>query len=319
MARKRGAVRKRALLWGTAGVLLWWALRSVSLADLWAAVRQVNPMLLAFLVAMNLIILWCFGGRGWLILRAMGYRIPYHRQVAYRVAAFSVNYFTPGPQFGGEPLHVYLLHHQHAVPWETATAVVAVDKLLEMTVNLAFLIVGVGVLIAFDVLPPPARLPLLAGSALLTSLPPIYFVALTREYLPLSRLAMRFGQHKALRYIARAEAQAGRLYRTHTRVMILAVGLSIATWGLLVAEYGLMTNALGMSLALPHLIAVMTAARLSFLFPIPAGLGTLEASQALAMDALGFDPTTGIAITLLIRARDILVSTAGLAITHRYA
>ncbi|NPA26042.1 MAG: hypothetical protein GXO36_00360, partial [Chloroflexi bacterium] len=54
------------------------------------------------LIALNAFILWLFVLRwGW-FLRQMGFTVPWHRLVAYRLAAFSVSYFTPGTQFGGE-------------------------------------------------------------------------------------------------------------------------------------------------------------------------------------------------------------------------
>jgi uncharacterized membrane protein YbhN (UPF0104 family) len=54
--------------------------------------------------------------------------------------------------------------------------------------------------------------------------------------------------------------------------------------------------------------------RLAFLVPLPGGLGALEASQTFALAALGFQPALGIALSLLIRARDIILGAAGLAL-----
>jgi uncharacterized membrane protein YbhN (UPF0104 family) len=59
-------------------------------------------------------------------------------------------------------------------------------------------------------------------------------------------------------------------------------------------------------------IIVLTAARLAFLSPSPGGLGTLEASQVLAMQVLGVDPALGISMSLLIRARDITFGGLGI-------
>jgi uncharacterized membrane protein YbhN (UPF0104 family) len=58
-------------------------------------------------------------------------------------------------------------------------------------------------------------------------------------------------------------------------------------------------------------VSALTAARLAFLTPLPSGLGALEASQVLAMQALGLEPTFGISISLLIRLRDILFGMVG--------
>jgi uncharacterized membrane protein YbhN (UPF0104 family) len=56
----------------------------------------------------------------------------------------------------------------------------------------------------------------------------------------------------------------------------------------------------------------MVAARLSFLAPLPGGLGALEASQMLSLRLLGQPESLGIVIALLIRFRDILFGVIGL-------
>ncbi len=308
-------------LWGVVAVLLWWSLRSVPLDDLWRTITHLNPAALAALIALNLLILWMFGGRGWLLLRALGYYIPYHRQVAYRIAAFSVNYFTPGPQFGGEPLHIYLLRRDSDVPWETALTMVAVDKLYEMTINTAFLLMGTGVLVSMDLLPGGTQKLLLAAVLALVLLPLGYFAALTRGHSPagaLMHVAERWlGTGRTVHFLERladAEAQAGRLFRTCPLVMIQALGISVLTWGLLIAEYALMLWIVGLRLSFLEIVAVMTAARWAFLAPTPGGLGALEAGQVLAMRTLGYDPALGLTISLLIRARDIAVGLFGLVL-----
>ncbi len=58
---------------------------------------------------------------------------------AYRAAANAVSYLTRGPHFGGEPLSVYLLHHQQGVSVSTAAASVALDRLLELLASFVVL------------------------------------------------------------------------------------------------------------------------------------------------------------------------------------
>jgi uncharacterized membrane protein YbhN (UPF0104 family) len=56
----------------------------------------------------------------------------------------------------------------------------------------------------------------------------------------------------------------------------------------------------------------LTAARIAFMLPSPGGLGTLEASQVLMFEVLGFNPALGISISLLVRGRDLLLGGLGL-------
>ena len=305
-------------LWGTVAVLLGWTLRGIPIGQIWATLTHIHPGTLVLLIAMNLLILWLFGGRGWVILRALGHRIPYRDQVTYRLAAFSVNYFTPGPQFGGEPLHIYLISRGQGIPWEDALTAVAVDRLFEFTVNTTFLILGLGVLISLGMVPAAAHIPLVGGIGILLALPLAYLMSLRRGIRPFAAILRhargRWGAIGGrLDGLARSEAQAARLLREHPRAMLAALGISLLTWGLLIGEYALMLWALDVRLAPRQLIAVMTAARIAFLFPTPGGLGALEAGQVLALTALGYPPAVGVSVSLIIRGRDIAVGFLGAA------
>ena len=77
-------------------------------------------------------------------------------------------------------------------------------------------------------------------------------------------------------------------------------------------EYWLMLTFVGGPVTIGQTIILLTAARIAFLLPSPGGLGTLEASQLLAFAAVGLNPAIGISLSLLIRARDILLGSVGL-------
>lgn len=131
------------LVWLTIPLLMGWALRNVPLHELGAVLGRLGALQVAALIAVNVLVMFTFSGRWWAILRGQGYSVPYLGLVGYRLAAFSVSYFTPGPHLGGEPLQVWLLHRRAGVPTVSAATSVALDRLLEMTVNFAFLALGV--------------------------------------------------------------------------------------------------------------------------------------------------------------------------------
>lgn len=85
----------------------------------------------------------------------------------------------------------------------------------------------------------------------------------------------------------------------------------------MIGEYWLTLWFSGGNFNLAQVVSALTAARLAYLLPIPAGLGTLETSQVLAMQALGADPAIGLAASLLIRARDISLGLLGLWLGSR--
>jgi glycosyltransferase 2 family protein len=307
------------LLWLAFPLLLWWVLWRIPAREILAVMSSMSLWTVLVLIAVNLSILAMFSSRWWLILRAMGYRIPYLSLAGYRLAAFGVTYSTPGPQFGGEPLQAYLLHRRSRVPGVEATASVILDRLFELLANFTFLLIGTGTILAMGLFSAQLnRWDILLPLGLL-ALPGGYLLALWKGRLPLSGIvqwaAGKFSGDRLAR-IARllhdSETQVARFFRASPGTVLQAFVLSTIVWAGLVFEFGLALHFLGVSMSFPQLIIALTAARIAFLMPIPAGLGILEASQVLAMQALGFSPAYGISLSLLIRARDVVLGGFGL-------
>ena len=142
---------RKQLLWLlaclVAGALLVWVWHSVSFAETAIMLRQLGALQMLYLVAINGLILLIQNARWWLILRGLGHKLPYLYLTGYRLAAFGLSYFTPGPLFGGEPLQAYLIVRNHSVPHTIAIAAVTLDKSLELFVNFTFLVIGVIVIL----------------------------------------------------------------------------------------------------------------------------------------------------------------------------
>ena len=139
-----GKIRKKAtwwyLLWLVIPFLLWWVLRDIQYIDIWNTINQLDFWQIVVLLAVNVIIALLIGSRWWLILLSQGYPIASLRVTAYRIVAFGISYFTPGPQVGGEPAQVYYIHDRHQVPVDSAVASVSLDKILELLANFTFIL-----------------------------------------------------------------------------------------------------------------------------------------------------------------------------------
>jgi uncharacterized membrane protein YbhN (UPF0104 family) len=85
----------------------------------------------------------------------------------------------------------------------------------------------------------------------------------------------------------------------------------------MVSEYMLIVSFLGIELQSWQTIAAWTTSWLAFLVPLPGGLGSLEASQVFTLGAFGVSAALAIGVTLLIRARDILIGGLGLLLAAR--
>jgi uncharacterized membrane protein YbhN (UPF0104 family) len=163
---------------------------------------------------------------------------------------------------------------------------------------------------------------LILYALLLLAFPCTFLVALWRGYHPLSttvklagRLLRRpFAHSHWAQALYHSEEQAIWLCHTHPRVVGIGFLISILTWVGVLGEFWLLTHMLGLSLTPLQALTSLVAARIAILLPVPAGLGTLEAGQVLAMQIVGADPSAGIAIAVVIRARDLVLGLVGLAL-----
>jgi hypothetical protein len=301
---------------------IWWSLKDISITAVVENFRQVGWQALFALILLNVFIFLLLSFRWWMMIRAQGYHISLWSIAAYRLAGFGVTYFTPGPQIGGEPVQVYLLKDRESVQLAAAAVSVTLDKLVELIANFSFLVFGAGLLVFNGMLNYPTSWSLIIIPLVLLTVPILYFVALRAGHHPITATLERINvpilgliKEKGWGAVLEdVETQAARFSRDHMPVLFFAALLSVGIWALMVFEFGWMLRFLGVQLEPLQVLLALTAARIAFLMPIPAGLGTLEASQVLAMGLIGVNPLIGIGASLLIRARDILFGVVGLGL-----
>jgi hypothetical protein len=308
------------VLWGLIAIVLWWALRGVPYPDIVQTLGRLSPAQLAVILLVNLLVVSVFTGRWWVILRAQGESVSFPALVAYRLAGFGISYFTPGTQFGGEPLQASLVHRRESVPVPVAGASVALDRAIDLLGNATFLMFGVVVSLRLNLVPASAEIAVIALAAGLLSVPLLYLAAARRGITPVTafllrlpeRLKSRSGFARWQTAVEAMEAQIVDFCGRRPRDLTLAMAFSLASWLAILAELALMLRFLDLRLTPLETIGVLTASRLAFLVPVPGGLGALEASQILALTALGYSRAEGLSLGLLIRARDLAFGGAGL-------
>jgi glycosyltransferase 2 family protein len=320
-----------ALIWAGALILLVMALRNAPLEQIAAVLSRLGAWQIAVLVLVNGVIILLLNARWWLLLRSFGQPVPLMSLVAYRLAGSAVSYFTPGPQFGGEPLQVHLLHRRQSVPLTTAVSVVFFDRLVDLLANFTFLMIGCAVIILSNLAAGWFNGAIWAASFGLFAFPLLHLGALRQGRQPASWLIAWFAGRltswflnrlpaggliaflqKASEITGQSENQIAVLLRERPAVLLRMVGLSALVWSGMIFEYWLCLHFTGITANPVETLSALTAARLAFLLPFPAGLGALEASQSLAAQVLGWGAASGIALSLIIRARDITLALLGL-------
>jgi uncharacterized protein (TIRG00374 family) len=312
------------LIWLALLVLLVWLGYNFPFGDVWAVLVMIDPLALVGLIAFNALIMVVFSSRWWLALCAQGHRLNYLAVFRYRMAAFAISYFTPGTQFGGEPLQVFTVSNRHAIPPGSAVASVTLDKLFELLTNYTFLVVGIVVILRRQLFVGLSSNTGTLGAAGLLALPLAYLLLLWAGLFPISwlvakisarlpeKLAARLKIRTIVEVVSTAEAQIHTLFHQKPIAIFWVVGASMIIWLLSLAEYWLSLRVLGAQLDLGQTVVALTVSRLAFLTPLPGGLGALEAGQMLALESMGFNPAIGLAISLWIRIRDTALGLIGL-------
>jgi uncharacterized membrane protein YbhN (UPF0104 family) len=92
----------------------------------------------------------------------------------------------------------------------------------------------------------------------------------------------------------------------------MALGVSLLAGAGMVSEYALMAAFLNIHLPFWNTVAAWAAGWLSFLMPLPGGLGALEASQIFVLGRFGVLNVTAISMILVMRGRELLIGGIGL-------
>jgi glycosyltransferase 2 family protein len=299
-------------------LLLVWSFRQAAFGDVLLVLRSLKGWEILALIGVNILLLVLFSARWWLILTELHGRLPYFRLSAYRLVGAAVSYVTPGPQFGGEPLQVALLGRDR-VPMAAAVSSVILDRIIELVANFGLLSAGV-LLLGMRGIPLSSAL-YLAPVWIVLSLPLVYLASLREGKTPLAWLlngvAGLFswrGWSRVQETAAQSERQMMLFFWRSPRVFWQASLVTLLVWAGMLFEYYLALRFLGISLTLTETVMAITFARLSFLTPLPAGLGMLEAGQVFAMEMLGYPAAAGLAVSAIIRTRDILIAVAGILV-----
>lgn len=308
-------------------LLLYITFRDLSPASVWSMLQRTDPWHVLGLLLLNGGIALLLANRWWMILRGLGERIPYGRVAEFRIIGATISHLTPGPQFGGEPAQVHLLV-QDGVPLPKAIASVTLEKTLDLIANFGFLLCGTVFVLSQGIFGPLLGWTAPALTLLLLLVPASLLILLGRGGHPIShgisaisrilpgawQMALRL---RLISAIGRAEEEIHWLIRSRPLLVMAALAVSAVNWTILMGEYWLVTQILHMDLALVEAVALLVAARLAFLLPMPGGLGTLEASQVFTLMLLGHDPAAGVGLILLMRTRDLTLIIAGVYLAWR--
>lgn len=198
----------------------------------------------------------------------------------------------------------------HGMKWHTATASTVVDLTAEFLAQITFTAIGLGLLLAHtpnSALAVPLEIGL--GLAVLAC---VAFVWLQKGAEPLfAKLGRRIAGNwfeNAQERVTVLQAELGLIYG-HTPRLVIGFLLHLAGWIGTGAAGWIAFNALGVSVSFADALAIeaLLSAMAAMAFLVPVSAGVQEAGYAGLGAIFGIAPEVSIAVSLLRRARDVVV------------
>jgi len=249
--------------------------------------------------------------------------ISLRRMLPARIAGDAVNYVTPTATLGGEFVRTRLLRDD--APSTSLVASVAVAKLTQTVGQVAFVIVGLNLVINETPLPPPVRRAILTGLTLFTALV-VGLVLLQRRgmFAPLLRLAHRLGlparSPETMRRLEHLDREIARFHGSAAAPFLSSSAIFFVGWCAGVIEIYLILWLLDVPVTLHRAltIEVLSVAIDGTLFFVPLKAGTQEGGKVLIFTLLGLDPAKGLALGIVRRIRELSWALIGLVILSRH-
>jgi uncharacterized membrane protein YbhN (UPF0104 family) len=206
-----------------------------------------------------------------------------------------------------------------------ATASVVLDKLLELLANFMLLVFGLTAITRSGLLQSWGQLSSAGGVVFagLVAWLVIHIVLLRTGHYPVSALLSGFGRlvpaTRLVRFVRASERLAGQFCQRHPGALLAALAVSLLAGAGTVVEYAFIITCLSVRLPFWQTVAAWTGGWLSFLVPLPGGLGAFEASQVLVLGLFGVSAASAMSVALVIRGRDLMLGGLGLLLASREA
>ncbi|MDT4292026.1 lysylphosphatidylglycerol synthase transmembrane domain-containing protein [Methylomonas sp. MO1] len=308
------------LLWVPALLMVGAVLSQLPLATITLTIGTLSFNQWLAWIGLNLAIILLAAQRWWVLSNVLKLPVGVGQLLMIRQAGQAVSFITPGPQFGGEPLQIFWLHKRCHLPLHGALLTLGLDRFYELWINFSILVLAVLLLLASPVGAVTnwrEILLVLAGILLALSLFGWFILKRPERVLAwLNRLARRWQHHPRLQHIETHWHHLGSDLKATVAsgkaALCKAFLLSLCGWAGLLLELWLLLGVFDLALDMSTFLVILVAMRLSFLLPLPGGIGSLEAALFWAFQYLSLPADAAIGLIALMRLRDAIILIGGL-------
>jgi len=287
-----------------------WIIQHVGFLNIVHAFRGFPWWGIFVVIALTFLNFWIGVVRWQKILRYQGIDIKSRDLWSTRLAGFAFSYLTPIPYIGGEAVLTGFLKNRFGVPVHRGFASIAIDKIVEGTVWIFVITLGV----SFFVI--TLNVPILGFGKTLFIGGIIVFLAML---MIIFVYAMAFRRQRMIRrmlgFFGLQNSQGGVFLQgveheiiefIHVRnkalweSLFLAFIKNIVSW----SRFLFIVFLFGKGFQFVGALIMLAFSYLGYSTPVPAGIGTFEISQSIVFAGLGFGASSGIALSFLIRAAE---------------
>lgn len=306
-------------LWLLGLLLFAWVIGQLPFATISETVASLTTgQWLAWLIV-NLLVVMTAVGRWQLFNRLLKLQVSFSELLQIRQAGQAVSFITPGPQIGGEPLQLYWLHRLHRAPLPESVIALTLDRCYEVGVNASVLLSAISLLLFSPATPANNWLAIFIAVtvALATACMAVKAMIKPSQHLSRSQQALtpptrpQTDFHTLTRYYTDFTSSISLLAHTQKPALWQALALSVASWAGLLAELWLLMEIVGAPTDCWSFLLLLVTMRVSFLLPLPGGIGTLEAAVLWTFDTLDSPAAAAMAMIALMRLRDGVLLTCG--------
>jgi uncharacterized membrane protein YbhN (UPF0104 family) len=251
---------------------------------------------------------------GWRYAFPCDRRPPFRRLLAAKCAGEAVNVITALGSVGGEATKAWLLRRDTSYAASVPSLIVAKTSLVVAQTALLVL----GILVAWVTEIGGTTLLLAMGSLLVVEAVGVggFLLVQVVGVVGHGGRVLAWASASGLNHARQLDSALRGFYRREWRSFLLSTAFHFAGWLIGAVEALVILSSLGLSASLSAAMvieALGSGVRFATFF-VPASLGPLEGANAAAFTALGWAASSGLAFTLIRRARQAVWIVVGVAI-----
>ena len=247
------------------------------------------------------------------ILKGAGVNVSFRSLINPYLAGYSIMFLAPILIWGGEIFRSYILKERNSIPWSKGMASVIIDRISEWTANLAVIFFG-SLFFLLTIGFPLFKLGIIFGGIFLIILviaSLFYFKLVKKE--DMARLFIKNGKNEP----PQIKNEISTFFKIRKKAMWKVLFLAFLRAGVMYVRTLFLVLFLGKVIGAVPALSILGFTYLAVMIPIPTALGSHEAIQTFAFNALGLGGSTATAFTMIIRGAELIVALFGVLILFR--